>query len=205
MKKMCSIIFIAGMLSSGLFAEGKFKFVSGHFSVPLGLERTDQSGLETSSVITSIGFGLDALTLLSDKVGIYMNIDFFLPQRISIIQRYQGQTASAVVTRSDYNSIWGIYALMGPSFAVYRSERMLFTISPGIHYSVISANGSSSSVTHMFGLGANFQDRIFFGSNGFFMFGADVVHDFYGRMTFEQSGRINYWTIRPNIGIGLRF
>ncbi len=205
MKKICSIIFIAGMLSSGLFAEGKIKFLSAHFSVPIGIENVTQGGVEQSTVMTSIGFGLDAVTLISEKAGVYVNLDFFLPQRISITQRYQEQTASAVFTRNNYNSIWGVSALMGPAFVVSRSEKMMFTISPGIHYSITYVDGSSISVTHMFGIGSNLQGNIFFSSSGFFMFGADVVYDFYGRINSAESGRMSYWTLKPNIGIGFNF
>lgn len=206
MKKICSIIFIAGMLSSGLFAEKKYESVGFHFSVPFGFESTVQSGVETNSIMTSIGLGFDSLTLFSDKVGFYANFDFFLPQRLSMTQRYGTQTASFAVTRSDFNSIWGASALMGPAFVVSRTEKMLFTISPGIHYTMLYASASSDIViVSQFGLGANFQDNIFFSSRGFFMFGADVAYDFFVINSSGNSGRANYWAIKPNIGIGFNF
>lgn len=202
MKKICSIIFIAGMLSSGLFAEEKIKFLSAHFSVPIGIEDVAQGGVEQSTVMTSIGLGIDGLTLFSDKVGLYVNLDFFLPLRISITQRYQDKIASAVVTPRNFESLLGISYLCGPSFVVSRSEKMLFTISPGLHSTILYFKSSSdASFLVQYGLGVNFQDQMFFSSKGFFLFGADVVYDFY----IMGSGRTNYWAIKPSLGLGFSF
>ncbi|MBO5137644.1 MAG: hypothetical protein J6B81_04000 [Spirochaetaceae bacterium] len=44
---------------------------------------------------------------------------------------------SASLRRDDYDSLWGMCVLLGLSFAVQRSRKTMFTISSGIHYTML--------------------------------------------------------------------
>ena len=65
-----------------------------------------------------------------------------------------------------------------------------------------------SSALHLFGLGANIQNSIFFCGSGYFSFGADIAYDFYGVNISDgesESDTLHAFTYTPRVGIGFRF
>lgn len=43
-----------------------------------------ESGVKTETNMTSIGFGIHALSLYTDKIGLYVNLDLVFPQSINL-------------------------------------------------------------------------------------------------------------------------
>lgn len=99
-------------------------------------------------------------------------------------------------------------ALFGPAIRITQTDKMLFTVSPGIHYTMIFADAATSAVSYVFGIGANIQDSIFFSSNGYFTVGVDIAYDFLGFTIANgesKSGGTHDFIVNPKIGIGFRF
>lgn len=201
MKKICSIFFLTAMLSSAIFA----KEISFNLSVPFQFENVSQSGITSKTFMTSAAFGIDGLEFFSDRIGMYSEIDIFFPQIISLKLSSDTETASYIFTSKDYNLIAGFSAMFGPAFVVYKNEKFLFTVSPGIHGGFLFSDGNSLSLTYMFGLGGNFRAQISFSDSGYFNFGTTVIYDLYGMNIDGNSGKMNTWTVSPKLGVGFIF
>ncbi|MBP5444102.1 MAG: hypothetical protein J6Y60_12770 [Treponema sp.] len=210
MKKFIIGILLALFVSSAFAIETKYNSFGFHFSVPLIFESGgEKNGVKADSSMTSIGFGLHALSLYTDRLGFYVNMDLVFPQKIKMDLSYGGSSYSYELSRSDYNSLWGMAALLGPGICLTHSESMLFTISPGVHYMMLVADsGSNDSVSFIFGIGANIQDSIFFAENGYFTIGADIAFDFLGFVMangHSNSTDGHDFIINPKIGVGFKF
>lgn len=210
MKKILLAAVIAVCISSSAAAvETKYESFGFNFSVPVLYESQKEDGVEVETTMTSIAFGIQALSLYTERLGLYVNLDLVLPQNISI-KIGSGKLGYTIdMDRSDYDSLWGMSALLGPAICITQSDKMLFTVSPGIHYSLLSAEvEGNSSVVYLFGLGANIQDSIFFSDSGYFSFGADIAYDFYGVNISggeSKSETSHDFTFTPRVGIGFRF
>lgn len=103
------------------------------------------------------------------------------------------------------NGITSKTFMTSAAFVVYRNEKFLFTVSPGIHGGFLFSDGNSLSLTYMFGLGGNLRTQISFSDSGYFNFGTTVIYNLYGMDIDENSGKMNTWTVSPKIGVGFIF
>lgn len=209
MKKRILVGALIFSLMSSIFAvETKYDSFGLHFSVPLVFETATESGAKAESNMTSIGFGIHALSLYTDRIGLYVNLDLVFPQTMNMKVTYGGVTQSYSVSRSDYDSLWVMAALFAPAISIIHTDKMLFTVSPGIHYTMMFADAAYATASYVFGIGANIQDSIFFSSNGYFTIGADIAYDFLGFTIANgesKSGGTHDFIFNPKIGVGFRF
>lgn len=207
-KKILIETLLLSLMTSVFAVETKYDSFGFHFSVPLIFENAEESGVKTETNMTSIGFGIHALSLYTDRIGLYVNLDLVFPQSINLKAKYNGNTYTYNLSRSDYDSLWGMAALFGPAICITQTDKMLFTVSPGIHYTMIFADAATSAVSYFFGIGANIQDSIFFSSNGYFTVGVDIAYDFLGFTIANgesKSGGTHDFIVNPKIGIGFKF
>lgn len=211
MKKRFYVVLVGILLSSSIFAvEPKYTSLGFQFSVPMIGESASENGISTETNITSIGFGLHGLALYTDKIGFYENLELLFPKSIKLKIKYDKYNTNTYnLSRSDYDSLWGLAALLSPAFCIIQTEKILFTISPGIHYTMLFASASSvSTVMYLFGIGANVQNTFFFSTNGYFTIGFDIAYDFLGFTISNgesKSGNSNDFIFNPKIGMGFRF
>ena len=145
-----------------------------NFSVPLLFETATENSAKAETNMTSIGIGIHALSLYTDQIGLHVNLDLVFPQTMNMKVSYGGITQSYSVSRSDYDSLWGIAALFAPAISIIHTDKMLFTVSPEIHYTMMFVDAGYATESYVFGIEANVQDSIFFSSNGYFTVGADM-------------------------------
>lgn len=208
MKRILVVLLLVFCVSSSFAREKSFESLGFHFSLPLMFENEVEYGIEVNSTMQSFGLGLNGLTLYSEKFGVYSYLDVVFPQKIKLKLSYAGQTEYGVVDRSSYYSFWGIDALLGFAIKVFQNEMNLFTISPGIHYEMLSAEAQDSVLTYIFGLGLNIQDYITMNEKLFFMLGANIAYDFIGFGFYNAdvySIKSNQFIFSPKIGIGFKF
>ena len=207
MKRILVVLLLVFCVSSSFAREKSFESLGFHFSLPLMFENEVEYGIEVNSTMQSFGLGLNGLTLYSEKFGVYSYLDVVFPQKIKLKLSYAGQTEYGVVDRSSYYSFWGIDALLGFAIKVFQNEMNLFTISPGIHYEMLSAEAQDSVLTYIFGLGLNIQDYISLNEKVFLMLGANILYDFVG-LGFYNGGfnsvKTNSFFVSPKIGIGFK-
>ena len=97
---------INNSLMSSIFAvETKYDSFGLQFSVSLLFETATENGAKTETNMTSAGFGIYALSLYTDRIGLYVNLDLVFPQTINMKVTYGGITQSYSVSRSDYDSL----------------------------------------------------------------------------------------------------
>ncbi|MCR5081414.1 MAG: hypothetical protein K6B17_08725 [Treponema sp.] len=210
MKKRSLIGALFVLIMTSTFAiETKYQQFGFNFSVPLVFESEEENGLKSDTSITSIAIGIDALTLYTDKIGLYANFEIVFPQKLSTELSYGGSTVSYDLSRDDYDSLWGLTALFGPAFCISKSDTGIVTISPGLHYILVFAETPLSSVSsYLLGIGVNLQKSFFFGDNGYISIGADLAYDFLGTTTTDgqsSSGTTRDLIFVPRVGIGFRF
>ena len=208
MKRILVVLLLVFCISSGFAREKAFESMGFHFSLPMIFESEVEYGVKVNSTIESIGFGMNALTLYSEKYGMFASVDLFFPQVVKLKLSYNGQTEAGVLDRSNYYSFWGMDAMFCFAMKVFQNETNLFTISPGIHYEMISAEALDSSLAYTFGLGLNIQDYISINENVFFMLGANIAYDFIGFGIYNAdvySIKSNQFIFSPKIGIGFKF
>ena len=208
MKRILVVLLLVFCISSGFAREKSFESLGFHFSLPLMFENEVEYGIEVNSTMQSFGLGLNGLTLYSEKFGVYSYLDVVFPQKIKLKLSYAGQTEYGVVDRSNYYSFWWIDAMFCFAIKVFQNEMNLFTISPGIHYEMLSAEAQDSVLTYIFGLGLNIQDYISLNEKVFLMLGANILYDFVGFGFYNAdvySIKSNQFIFSPKIGIGFKF
>ena len=208
MKKIIFGLLIMAFSTSLFAVNTKYDSFGFHLSIPLIFEKAEESGTRAETDMTSLAFGIHALSLYTDRIGLYSNLDLVFPVKINTTISYGGRSYTYNLSRSDYNSLWGMAALFAPAICVTKSETMLFTVSPGLHYTMLFADAATSSVTYLLGIGVNVQDSIFFSDNGYFSFGADFAYDFLGATIANgtsKSGHTHDIIVNPRIGVGFRF
>ena len=207
MKRILVVLLLVFCVSSSFAREKSFESLGFHFSLPLMFENEVEYGIEVNSTMQSFGLGINGLTLYSEKFGVYSYLDVVFPQKIKLKLSYAGQTEYGVVDRSSYYSFWGIDALLGFAIKVFQNEMNLFTISPGIHYEMLSAEAQDSVLTYIFGLGLNIQDYISLNEKIFLMLGANILYDFVGFGLYNgESNSVdsNTFFVSPNVGMIFR-
>ena len=73
MKRILCFVLICFCISASFAKEKVFESFGFHFSVPMIFESEVEYGVKVNSTIESIGFGLNGLTLYSEKYGIAFN------------------------------------------------------------------------------------------------------------------------------------
>ena len=97
---------------SSIFAvETKYDSFGLHFSVSLLFETATENDAKAETNMTSIGFGIHTLSLYRNRIGLYVNLDLAFPQTMNMKVTYGGITQSYSVSKSDYDSLWGMAAL----------------------------------------------------------------------------------------------
>lgn len=208
MKRILVVLLLVFCISAGFAREKTFESLGFHFSLPLMFENEVEYGVKVNSTIESIGFGMNALTLYSEKYGMFASLDLFFPQRIKLKLSYNGQIEAGVLDRSNYYSFWGMDAMFCFAMKIFQNEMNLFSISPGIHYEMLFAEAIDSSYIYTFGLGLNIQDYITMNEKVFLMFGANIAYDFIGFGFYNAdvySIKSNQFIFSPKIGIGFKF
>ncbi len=209
MKKICSLVFVAVVLSSAVFGEKVYSALGSTFSVPMIFEHSSLNEKKASALEFANGFGIHALELYTEKIGSYFSVDFLLP---IIVGTSDSDGNFKSYYRKDFSSLWGLSAMLAPTFCFSKTEKMMLAVSPGIHYTVQYRDSGSVFISHLFGLAANFQcnlhfgsgNRFLFGSGSYFMFGADLVYDFLGTTIsdWNEYGSAGNLIVSPRIGIG---
>ncbi len=208
MKRLIVALVMSLMTVSIFSLEREYESFGFNFSLPIVSETSNDDDITTDSQMVSIGFGLHALTLYTENVGVYVNLDLVFPQTIDIRIDYSDVERTYSLNRSDYDSLWGLALLIGPAFSLYKSDKALFTIAPGIYYSMLYAQANTAAVSYIFGLGMNIQDSLFFGTSGYITFGADLAFDFLGITLIDgesNSGSTSDFIFNPKVGIGFRY
>lgn len=215
MKKLILAVgFLAVMGISSITAEVKYGSFGAHISIPMTFGKLtnsiDGEDWTTRSNSTSLGIGIDALTLFSERVGIFVDMDFVIPLRIKnkVSVTADGVELSETYTqkRSDYTTLSGFQFLIGPVFAILHSEKNLLTVGPGIHMRTLKSKpkGSRDDSSMMgLGLGAAIHDTFSLGQHGYIKAGCDFDFDFF-ELRDGDSGGFDF-TLSPYIGGGFRF
>ncbi|MBE6355295.1 MAG: hypothetical protein E7061_11335 [Treponema sp.] len=153
-----------------------------------------------------MGFGIHSQTLYTEKVGLFVDLNFFFPQKMTLKVSQGASSYSDVLTREDFDSLWGMSFLAGPSFAVSRGEGHIFTISPGIHYNLVSMKGDGGvSAVYMFGTGVNFQNNMKINERVYVDIGLELTYDFICKVitSGDTNSDVSHdFTCVPKIGLG---
>ena len=104
-------------------------------------------------------------------------------------------------------------ALFAVAIAPVHTDRLLVSISPGIHYMMLAANGKyAGTVSYLFGLGAAIDVRYNFTDTFYVRGGIDIGYDFLGITLVStafgsafESGLANDLLLEPKIGLGFRY
>lgn len=202
MKKMCSLVFIAVVLSAAVFGEKVYSALGSTFSVPMIFEHSSLNGKNALALELTNGFGIHAVELYTDKIGSYFSVDFLLPIIVGTKSDADGNFTSYY--RKDFSYLWGLSAMLAPTFCFSKTEKMMLAVSPGIHFATQYRDSGSVFISHLFGLAANLQCNLHFGSGGYVMFGADLVYDFLGTTIYNwnEFGSASNLIVSPRIGIG---
>ena len=170
-----------------------------HFSNPyrfIGNELID--GVELSSV-ESIGFGIHYQSSYD-----YIDFDLVFPHTVKCKVDYDGITESFSVDAKDTDLNWGIEAMSCWSFPIIDTDNVLFTISPGIHHTMLFFD---SGLIYSLGLGGNIQSSFNLGIC-YLMVGVNIAYDIAGLRVSNWDpdiGWTGHWVVSPRIGIGLEF
>lgn len=208
---MKKIVFVLLFTFLGLFtfAENSKGYMGGHFSVPLIFEMVEEDGISTESRMTSIGFGFDEVGLTSESLGVYLNLELILPMKINFTLKNGSNTYNFETKRSDYNTLFGLNAFIGPSICLCNKENLLFAISPGVSFVMLfSDTDSADTRSILLGIGANIQGGININENLCLTIGADFAYDFLGfskvnNGDFKSTDGKDF-IITPKIGIGYK-
>ena len=195
MKKILTILTILAIGLSSAFAVGL------HFSNPYrfnGNELTD--GVELRSV-ESIGFGIHCQSSCE-----YYDFDLVFPHTVKYKKvNYDGITESVSEDAKDIGLNLGIEVMSCRwSFPIIDTDNVLFTISPGFHYTMLFFD---SGLIYSLGLGGNIQSSFNLGIC-YLMVGVNIAYDIAGLRVSNWDPDIvwtEHWVVSPRIGIGLEF
>lgn len=211
MKKALLFFFVL-LLAAGAFARGTVEdgsYVGINVTFPQIWETASEGGVDTKTHASSVGVSLDALALVTPLLGLYTSLDIFFPQEMTV----SVGGFSATATSDDYDSLWGLDMLLGLGIAPLRTDRFVFSVSPGIHYTMLSADaGSAATVVYMFGVGAAVDARINLTDVFYLRAGLDLAYDCIGfRLvatgygSAADSAAVSDFSLVPKVGIGFRF
>ena len=193
MKKILMILSILVVGLSSVFAGGL------HFSNPyrfIGNELIDD--VELSS-IESFGFGIH-----HQEPYEYTDFDLIFPQTVRFKVNYDGTTESVSVDAKDTDLNLGMEVMSCWSLPIIDTDNVLFTISPGIHHTMLFFD---SGLIYTLGLGGNIQSSFNLGIC-YLMVGVNIAYDIAGLSVSNWNpdiGWTRHWVVSPRIGIGLEF
>ena len=194
MKKIFAFLTILVVGLSSVFAVGL------HFSTPyrfIGNELTDD--VELSSV-ESIGFGIHCQSSYE-----YIDFDLVFPHTVKCKVDYDDSTTESVsVDAKDTDLNLGMEVMSCWSFPIIDKDNVLFTISPGIHHTMLFFD---SGLIYTLGLGGNIQSSFNLGIC-YLMVGVNIAYDIAGLRVSNWDpdiGWTGHWVVSPRIGIGLEF
>lgn len=196
-------------MSFGAFAVNKtYDGFGAHFSTPLVFHSEKASGVQADITMPSVGFGLNAYTLYSEKVGIFATLDCFFPQAMKYKLSAGGEYVSFEVDKNEF-SVFGMSLLVGPAFAICKTEKILFTISPGIHYMYEDFTFEASRARcqySFFGIGADINCNFVLGKKFLINVGLNAIYDFFGyAKNVSDLDSVQSFMISPRVGFGIRF
>ena len=85
MKKIFAAAVIAACISASAAAvETQYDSFGFNFSVPIFYQTQEEKGLEEELNITSVAFGIQALSLYTERLGLYVNLDLVLLQELAL-------------------------------------------------------------------------------------------------------------------------
>lgn len=207
MKKLITIVAVLGFgIMSSFAVDATYKSISFTGSVPMIFESTSKNGVDSDTNVYGVGLGVNAMSLITEKVGLYAALDLVFPQSVEIEISSPYGSIKGEMDRSDFDSLWGFSFLFGPCFALKRTETVFLTIAPGFHYTMLTMDTEiAESTVYMYGLGANLQARFKMGEKAFFALGFDTCYDFYSVLSSSgdsETGSTSDFEFKPFIGFG---
>lgn len=159
--------------------------------------------------MVSVVTGLSFATYFNDVIGLYTEFDFLFPLSFT----WEEGGVSVTKDRGDYDSLFGFSVLIGPSFSFFRTEKTVFALSPGFHYTFLTADLYSTVTSgNLFGVGANLELGYKLTDLIYLRAALEASYDFFGitrtsthsRNSFG-SGSTSNLQISPKVGIGFNF
>ena len=204
-KKFYLLFAIGFFIATQSFAMKSFSDfgISYHLLSETGQINTDD-GLRTAITnISSISLDINPKLFpnTDSKVGFGILLNWYFPLNLNI-NLSDGRNAS--LSSSDFNKIYGLSFLFGPSINPINKEKFSLLITPGICINSLFMDAQKiNSFTLLFGLGAEVSTN-FHLSNGFFLkLGLDYRYYFF-HFGSESSGSELAYTLQPKIGFGRR-
>ena len=139
-----------------------------------------------------------------------MDFDLVFPQTVKGKVDYYDDTTGLIATDSvsvdakDTGLNWGVEVMWCEAFPIIDKDNILFTISPGIHHTMLFFD---SGLIYSLGLGGNIQSSFNLGIC-YLMVGVNIAYDIAGLRVSNWDpdiGWTDHWVVSPRIGIGLDF
>lgn len=216
MKKIL-IIFLVFSTASFCFAAGQRQSIeigAGYHRRSGRLpENQTVLGIEVEAVIPSFAMSLSGVTFLTENVGIGAYVNFLFPQEF----RTTAMGLTVTADRSDFDFIFGMGFLAGPTFMLFRSGPFSIPLAVGFHCHMLWANTTFLDTRLItIGLGSNitgefhFNERIyafarFQASVDLYSWATSQINTIFGSMRSSISGGIFTWAVNPSIGIGFKW
>ena len=187
-------------------------YLSASFAVPIQWQNQSYRNVDVDMQTVCVGVGIDMTAFFTRHVGLHISADFYFPQTMKATYNVGNFSFSENIDMKDYyDSDWGFSVLVGPSFALLRTPRILFALAPGLHYYLLYAEtGRASTYQYAIGLGIN-AEFMFNATRLVFVRAAiDLSYDFWGAELYynglaSTSSDINRAiNFIPTVGIGVR-
>jgi hypothetical protein len=158
--------------------------------------------------MTSISFGLGAVSPLSERWALGVYDDFIFPQKLKAT--IAGQ--SVTVTRDAYEHLFGVSLMMGPVFYIVSREKLRVPLMFGPRaFMLIASTGAAAMLGINIGIEAGLGAEFHF-TERIYLFGrVRGTYDFYGftnvtvgNASGSASGSLRTIEFNPNIGIGFK-
>ncbi|MBQ5491673.1 MAG: outer membrane beta-barrel protein [Treponema sp.] len=205
MKKIITLVCVA-FLGTLAFANENQTYVTAAYNFALFTERGDNARTE----IVSHGIDLSVSTYFNQNWGLYLNTGYYFPSKTTTTSG--GSTVT--LTSSDWDFSMYISMILGPSYRYSITKDFEVFGGLGIHFAEYSLKigNIASALVFSFGIGGDAGVRYAFTDNFYVTGGLIFSHDFLGfgeattiYGTTKQSGSYNLGSIRPYIGVGVRY
>ena len=186
-------------------------YLSVSFAVPIQWYES-KGDREISAQTASVGAGLDLTSFITRRIGYHVSIDLYFPQSMEGTGSEKGVSYDISSDLQDeWDSDWGISIFAGPSFALLKTERVLFALAPGFHwYMLFAEKGSVSSFQHALGVGANAELMFNLTRAVFLRAAVDLTWDFWGSEQYLDGFWTDYSSIdrainfTPSVSVGIK-
>ena len=222
-KKLCAVLVFAVFASLAFAQYGPppsrggggrdaASYISVNFAVPIQWQNQSYRNIDIDMQTVCVGVGIDATAFLARRVGVHVSADFYFPQTMKATASLGGFSYTESYNMQDYyDSDWGLSVLVGPSFALMRTPRILFALAPGLHYYMLFAEtGRASTYQYAIGLGINAEFMFNVTRLVFARAAIDLSYDFWGTELYYNGLASSYSDINravnfiPTVGIGVR-